>query len=78
MEDYVELEVVDAMFYYDLHSASIPSTYSVKLPERRMVRQVVIHSLDPIRGTDAYVRDGEDEWRLIQEVILYAVGSCVF
>ena len=57
MEDQAELEAVDAEFYYDPHSESLPSAYSVKLPERRMVRQVVIHSLDPIRGTDIYVRD---------------------
>ena len=75
MEDQGELEAVDAEFYYDPHSESLPSAYSVKLPERRMVRQVVIHSLDPIRGTDIYVRDGEDEWRLIKEVKRYIEGA---
>ena len=29
---------------------------------------MVIHSLDPIRGTDIYVRDGEDNWRIAKEV----------
>ena len=68
MEEPPELEAVEAVFYYDPHSASIPSAYSVKLPERRMIRQVVIHSLDPIRGTDIYVREQEDKWRLVREI----------
>ncbi|MDE0040716.1 MAG: hypothetical protein OXT74_01660 [Candidatus Poribacteria bacterium] len=63
-----ELEPVEAVLYYDPHAASIPSAYSVKLPERRMIRQVVIHSIDPIRGTDIYVREKEDIWRLVKEV----------
>ena len=63
------------MFYYDSHSASIPSAYSVKLPEHRLIRKVVIHSLNPIRGTDIYVRDGEDEWRLVKEVKGYIEGE---
>ena len=75
MEPQVELEAVDAEFYYDPHSESLPSAYSVKLPERRMIRRVVIHSLDPIRGTDIYVRDGEDEWRLVKEVKRYIEGA---
>ena len=68
MEELPELEPVEAKFYYDPHSASIPSAYSVKLPERRMIRQVVIHSLDPIRGTDIYVREKEDSWKLVKEI----------
>ena len=68
MEELPELEPVEAVFYYDPHSASIASAYSAKLPKRRMIRQVVIHSLDPIRGTDIYVRDGEDNWRIAKEV----------
>ena len=68
LEEPPELEAVEAIFYYDPHSASIPSAYSVELPERRMVRQVVIHSLDSIRGTDIYVREKEDRWRLVKEI----------
>ena len=75
MEPRVELEAVDAELYYDPHSESLPSAYSVKLQERRMIRQVVIHSLDPIRGTDIYVRGGEDEWRLIKEVKKHIEGA---
>ena len=68
MEEPLELEPVEAVFYYDPHSASIPSAYSVRLPEHRLIRQVVIHSLDPIRGTDIYVREKEDKWRLVKEI----------
>ena len=71
MEDLGELEPVDAQFWYDQHSASIASTYSVKLPKQRMIRQVVIHLLDPIRRTDIYVRDGEDKWGIAKEVKRY-------
>lgn len=75
MEEPPELEPVDAEFYYDPHSETLPSAYSVKLPKRRMIRQVVIHSLDPIRGTDIYVRDGEDEWTLVKEIKTYIEGA---
>ena len=75
MEPQVELEAVDAEFYYDPHSESLPSAYSVKLPERRMIRQVVIHSLDPIRGTDIYVRDGKGDWKLAKEIKRYIEGT---
>ena len=75
MEELPELEAVEAVFYYDPHSASIPSAYSVKLPERRMIRQVVIHSLDPIRGTDIYVREQEDKWRLVKEIKTMIEGA---
>ena len=75
MEEPLELEAVEAVFYYDPHSASIPSAYSVKLPERRMIRQVVIHSLDPIRGTDIYVREKEDRWRLVKEIKTMIEGA---
>ena len=68
MEELPALEAVEAIFYYLTHSASIPSAYSVKLPERRLIRQVVIHSLDPIRGTDIYVREKEDSWKLVKEI----------
>lgn len=68
MEESHELEVIEAVFHYDPHSASISSAYSVKLPERRIIQQVVINSLDPIRGTDIYVREGEDKWRLVREI----------
>ena len=68
LEEPPELEQVEAEFYYDPHSATIASAYSAKLPERRMIRQVVIHSLDPIRGTDIYVREAEDRWKLVKEI----------
>ena len=68
LEEPPELEPVEAVFYYDPHSASIASAYSVRLPERRMIRQVAIHSLDPIRGTDIYVREKEDKWLLVKEI----------
>ena len=68
LEEPPELESVEAVFYYDPHSASIASAYSAKLPERRMIRQVVIHSIDPIRGTDIYVREKEDKWLLVKEI----------
>ena len=48
-----------AVFYYDPNSASIPRAYSVRLPEHRMIRPVVIPSLYAIRGTDIYVREKE-------------------
>ena len=38
MEDTGGLESIDTVFYYDPHSESLPRAYSVKLPERRMVR----------------------------------------
>ena len=75
MEPQLQLEAVGAEFYYDQHSESLPSAYSVKLSERRMIRQVVIHSLDPIRGTDIYVRDGEGDWKLIKEIKRYIEGT---
>ena len=68
LEEPPELEPVEAVFYYDPHSASIASAYSARLPERRMIRQVVIHSIDPIRGTDIYVREKEDRWLLVKEI----------
>lgn len=68
MEEPAELDAAEPVFYYDPHSASIPSAYSVQLPERRMIRQVVIHSLDPIRGTDIYVREKEDRWKRVKEI----------
>lgn len=68
LEEPPALEPIKAVFYYDPHSASIASAYSVRLPERRMIRQVIIHSIDPIRGTDIYVREKEDEWLLVKEI----------
>ncbi|MDE0042733.1 MAG: hypothetical protein OXT74_11905 [Candidatus Poribacteria bacterium] len=68
MEEPPDLEPVEAVFYYDPHSATIASAYSAKLPTRRQIRQVVIHSLDPIRGTDIYVREGEDEWKHVKQI----------
>ena len=75
MEEPPELEAVEAIFYYDPHSASIPSAYSVRLPVRRMIRQVVIHSLYPIRGTDIYAREKEDSWKLVKEIKTVIEGA---
>ena len=55
------------MFYHDPHSASVPGAYNV--------RQVVIRSLNHIRGTDIYARAGEDEWSLIKEVKSHIKGA---
>ncbi len=68
MEELPELEPVEAVFYYDPHSASIASAYSVILSERRMIRQVIIHSLDPLRETDIYVRERVDSWKHVKEM----------
>ena len=57
LEDQGELERVDATFFYDPTSASIPSAYAVELPEQRIIRQVIVHPIDRIRNTDIYVPD---------------------
>ena len=57
-----ELERIDATFFYDPMSASLPSAHAVKLREQRHIRRVVIHSIDRMRNTDIYVRTGEDRW----------------
>ena len=36
---------------------------------------MVIRSLNPIHGTDVYVRDGEDERRLVKEVKRHIEGA---
>lgn len=36
---------------------------------------MVVHSIEPIRGTDIYVRDSEDEWTLVKEVKKYIEGA---
>ena len=59
LEDQGELERVDAAFFYDPTSASIPSAYAVELSEQRIIRRIVVHSLDRIRNTDIYVRSGK-------------------
>ena len=61
------LEPVPGEFYYDLHPAAIYGAYGVKLPERRMIRQVIIHSRDPLRGMDIYVRESVDSWKHVKE-----------
>ena len=33
-----------------------------------MIRRVVIHSLDRLRGTDVYVREGGDDWKLVKQI----------
>ena len=62
LEEQSELERVDATFFYDPTSASIPSAYAVELSEQRIIRRVIVHSLDRIRNTDIYVRSGKNRW----------------
>ena len=62
LEDQVELERVDATFFYDSTSSSIPSAYAVELPEQRTIRRIIVHSVDRIRNTDIYVRSGKNRW----------------
>ena len=62
LEEQSELERVDATFFYDPTSASIPSAYVVELSEQRIIRRVIVHSLDRIRNTDIYVRSGKNRW----------------
>ena len=57
-----ELERVDAAFFHDPASASVFGAYSVELSEERIIRRIIVHSLDRIRNTDVYVRSGEDGW----------------
>ena len=68
LEDQGELERVDATFFYDPTSASIPSAYAVELPEQRIIRQVIVHPIDRIRNTDIYVRTGEDRWIHVKQI----------
>ena len=67
VEETQPLEPVNGVFYYDPHPASIYSAYGVKLPKRRMIRQVIVHSRDPLRGTDIYVRERVDSWKHVKE-----------
>lgn len=62
LEGQSELERVDATFFYDPTSVSIPSAYAVELPEQRIIRKIIVHSLDRIRNTDIYVRSGKHRW----------------
>lgn len=62
LEDQTELERVEATFFYDPASASVLGAYSVELPEERLIRRIIVHSLDPIRNTDIYVRTRERGW----------------
>ena len=62
LEDQGELERVDATFFYDPTSVSIPSAYAVELSEIRIIRRIIVHSLDRIRNTDIYVRSGKNRW----------------
>ena len=61
------LEPVNGVFYYEPHPAAMYSAYGVMLPEHRMIRQVIIHSRDPLRGTDIYVRERVDSWKHVKE-----------
>ena len=62
LEEQRELEHVDAKFFYDSTSSSIPSAYAVELPEQRTIRRIIVHSVDRIRNTDIYVRSGKNRW----------------
>lgn len=67
MEEPQPLESANGVFYYDPHPAAMYSAYGVKLPERRMIRQVIVHSREPLRGMDIYVRERVDSWKHVKE-----------
>lgn len=67
MEEPQPLEPAPGVFYYDLHPASIYGAYGVMLSEHRMIRQVIVHSRDPLRGMDIYVRERVDSWKHLKE-----------
>ena len=66
MEEPQPLEPANGVFYYDPHPAAMYSAYGVKLPERRMIRQVIVHSREPLRGMDIYVRERVDSWKHVK------------
>ena len=49
-------------------AASIPGRgigYFYMLDEPRFVRQIRLHTVDPVRNTDVYVRAGNEDWKLV-------------
>ena len=49
-------------------AASIPGRgigYFYMLDEPRFVRQIRLHTVDPVRNTDVYVRAGIEDWKLV-------------
>lgn len=63
-----ELERVEGKLYFDGMGYGYASAYILTLPERRFIRQIVIHPDGPIKGLDIYVRSGEDHWKRIQQI----------
>ena len=78
LEDQGELERVEATFFYDSTSVSVPSAYAVELSEQRIIRRIVIHSLDRIRNTDIYVRVGKDKWLHTKQIKGWIEGATTF
>ena len=77
LEGQGELERVEARFFYDPMSASLVSGYAVELPEQRVIRKIIIHSLDRIRNTDIYVRAGKDGWIHIKQIKGWIEGTTI-
>ena len=67
MEQPQPLEPANGVFYYDPHPAAVYGAYGVMMPERRMIRQVIVHSRYPLRGMDIYVRESVDAWKHVKE-----------
>ncbi|MDE0300287.1 MAG: hypothetical protein OXN17_16750 [Candidatus Poribacteria bacterium] len=44
------------------------TSYAVKLAEQRIIRQLFIHTLFPMRNTHIYVRVGENTWKIVKHV----------
>ena len=54
--------------YFDGMGYGYASAYILTLPERRFIRQIVIHPNGPIKGLDIYVRSGEAQWKRIEQI----------
>ena len=49
-------------------AASIPGRgigYFYMLDKPRFVRHIRLHTVDPVRNTDVYVRAGDEDWKLV-------------
>lgn len=63
-----KFERVEAKFFLIPTSSRVSTSYAVKLPEQRIIRRLVIHTLYPIRNTAVYVRVGEDMWKIAKQI----------
>lgn len=70
-----ELERVKVKRVNHPEKSTFFDTYVVELPERRIIRQVEFHALDPLRKTDIFVRDGEDNWRHVKQIMRRVDGT---